>query len=558
MGPARSVLASKYAACVFVSCAALACSAGVIGGEHGEQDGALSEDAPGAEPSAGETQAEGTALNDVFAQAAGEFDVPAQLLKSLAWVETQAQMVVGEEEFPGRPAAFGMMALRGEQLEQGAALAGVSVDDVKNDPQHNVRAAAALLSASADVIGIDRGDLGDWAEVVADHSGILEPTAVSAFVHDEVYAAIKFGVTTEVLTIDPDDDVVPYYGLNSPSSNPGPDYPAAHWRASPNYSSRPSGSKGDPQMVIIHTCEGSYSGCWSWLKNSSSGVSAHYVVNNTGSEISQLVKESKKAWHISATYKCSLNDGVGCNLNGYGSNNFTIGIEHAGYANQASWTNGLIHSSAQLVCDITEDQGIPIDSHHIVGHGQLQPYNRIDPGPNWPWSKYMGLIKDYCGGAPTPPDEPPDTPDDLPSDGTIIVDSNNSANGDNAFCDASGTWTASNNVAGFFNTGYFWRSTGASSDLATFKAYLPSAQKMTIDVWWPAASDRSPNAPFIIFDGDGVQLDVVHVDQQKNGGKWVELGTYNLAAGWNKVALSRWTTAGYVVVADAVRFRPAN
>src|SRR5690606_38565641 len=117
---------------------------------------------------------------------------------------------------------------------------------------------------------------------------------------------------------------------------------------------------------------------WSWLANANSGVSAHYVVSATGSEITQLVNESKKAWHIGASYKCSLNNSTKCNLNGSGSNNFTIGIEHAGYASQSSWSTGLIDASAELVCDITEDHDIPRDKYHVVGHGQLQPYNRVD------------------------------------------------------------------------------------------------------------------------------------------------------------------------------------
>ena len=59
----------------------------------------------------------------------------------------------------------------------------------------------------------------------------------------------------------------------------GGDYPDAIWRASPNYSARPSGTAGKVAMVIIHTCEGGYAGCWGWLRNSASGVSAHYVVS---------------------------------------------------------------------------------------------------------------------------------------------------------------------------------------------------------------------------------------------------------------------------------------
>lgn len=30
---------------------------------------------------------------------------------------------------------------------------------------------------------------------------------------------------------------------------------------------------------------------------------------------------------------------------------------------------------------------------------------------------------------------------------------------------------------------------------------------------------------------------------------------WSFSAGWNRVVLSRWTTAGYVVIADAVRVR---
>ena len=58
-----------------------------------------------------------------------------------------------------------------------------------------------------------------------------------------------------------------------PKSGPAlavaPDYPVSGtiWRPSPNYNARPAGSLGGVQMVIIHTCEGSYTSCWSWLTN---------------------------------------------------------------------------------------------------------------------------------------------------------------------------------------------------------------------------------------------------------------------------------------------------
>ena len=106
----------------------------------------------------------------------------------------------------------------------------------------------------------------------------------------------------------------------------------------------------------------------------------------------------------------SRNDGVACNLDGASSNNFTVGIEHAGYASQSAWSDGLIQASAKLTCNITKNQSIPRDKWHIVGHGQLQPYNRVDPGPNWPWAQYIDLVDSYCTtGSPTaPPDPMPD------------------------------------------------------------------------------------------------------------------------------------------------------
>lgn len=294
-------------------------------------------------------------------------------------------------------------------------------------------------------------------------------------------------------------------------------------------------------MVVIHTCEGTYSGCWGWLTNSSANVSAHYVVKEDGSEISQLVREADRAWHIGASYDCSLNGSVDCWRNGYSSNHFTVGIEHAGYASQSSFPVGQIDASAKLVCDITRDNNIPRDSYHIVAHGRLQPYNRTDPGPNWPWTDYLNRINSYCGSGGTT---------------AITIDSNNNSNDTSkGYIEVSANWSASANVAGYYGTGYWWASTQAVSDGASFWFYLPSNATRTVDAWWTAAWDRSPTAPFIVYDAQGNKLDTVYANQQTNGGKWNTLGTYNFKAGWNRVMLSRWTGTGYVVVADAVRVR---
>src|SRR5690606_17348454 len=258
-----------------------------------------------------------------------EFDVPSIILSSVARVETGWQMVQGSVEFDGQPIATGIMALRGENLQQGAALAGVSLSEASSDSLANIRAGAALMSALADELGVThRDDLGAWAPVLAEYSGIEDQEGRDAYVTNEVLRTAAGSTGLEPAS----DPAQIDHGGATPNQAlaAGPDYPGSVWRPSPNHSARPGGSAGTPSMVIIHTCEGSYSGCWSWLKNANSGVSAHYVVNNTGSEITQLVEESRKAWHIGASYNCSLNNNVDCGKNGSSSNNFTIGIEHAG------------------------------------------------------------------------------------------------------------------------------------------------------------------------------------------------------------------------------------
>ncbi|HEY1087068.1 MAG TPA: N-acetylmuramoyl-L-alanine amidase, partial [Archangium sp.] len=331
-----------------------------------------------------------------------------------------------------------------------------------------------------------------------------------------------------------------------------PDYGAAVWRPSPNFNSR-GGTR--PQLVIIHTCEGAYSGCWGWLSNSRAGASAHYVVNTTGSEISQLVRESDRAWHIAASYECSRNGGQKCGLNGQSGNTLSVGIEHAGFASQSSWPAGQIDASAKLVCNITKDWGIARDRFHIVGHGQLQPWNRTDPGRNWPWTSYLQKINAACGSS-TGGGGGGGTPAPAPSPAAIIVDSNNANNNQaRGYIQVSANWKSSANVAGYYGSGYWYAQTASVSDGAAFFFKLDSAQAKTIDAWWTAASDRSGEATFVAFNSRGERVGDGTVNQRTNGGKWNQVGRFNFTAGWNKIVLSRWQAPGKVVIADAVRIR---
>jgi N-acetyl-anhydromuramyl-L-alanine amidase AmpD len=457
-------------------------------------------------------------------------------------------MVSSEAEFEGGRMSVGLMGLSTESVAEGALLAHVSEDQVRTEPKANIRAAAAVLSARATEAGVERQKLLSWSGVIGDYAGLQDIEARAAFLRGEVYTALELGVGApgEQLSDEARAEVqgaLGEYADVQQGLTRAPDFGSGVWRPSPNFNSR-GGQR--PKFVVIHTCEGAYSGCWGWMTNSASGVSAHYVVNSTGSEISQLVRESDRAWHIAAAYECSRNGNQMCNINGSSSNTHSVGIEHAGFASQASWPAGQIDASARLVCNITKDWGIARDRFHIVGHGQLQPWNRTDPGRNWPWTSYLQKINAVCGTTPTP----------TPTPSEVIIDSNNANNNQaKGYIQVSANWKSSTNVAGYYGSGYWHASTAAVSDGAAFFFKVDTAGARTIDAWWTAASDRSTAATFVAFNAQGDRIGEGTVNQTTNGGKWNQVGRFNFTVGWNKIVLSRWQAPGKVVIADAVRVR---
>ncbi len=484
-------------------------------------------------------------LDDDLEAAARAHEIPVDLVKSIAYVETRWQMVVGEAEHEGRPAGAGLFALWGDNLELGAAAAGVSVDAARLELGANIAAATARIAELAEARGISGDDLISWTPVIGDFAQGADEDSREGYISD-VLDVLALGATetaedgTTIATIDAHPEVGTPHTAQGRAGTA--DYPASIWRPSPNSSSR-NGS--NINLVVIHTCEGNYAGCWGWLKNPAAGASAHYVVKENGAEITQLVREANRAWHVAAAYECSRAGNAQCNKNGVSTNNFSVGIEHAGFASQSSFSNGQIEASAKLTCDITKRQVIPRDRNHIVSHGQLQPWNRTDPGPNWPWNHYIDRVRAHCGdgggGGPS---------------GSIVIDSNNANNNQaQAKITLAGSWQSSAATPGYYGSGYWFANTQATSAPATFWFYMPAAGTRTVDAWWTSGTNRSTSTPFIAFNAAGTEVGRRTVNQQGSGSQWVALGTWNFSAGWNKVSLSRWTTPGQVVVADAVRIR---
>lgn len=113
-------------------------------------------------------------LNKHFAAAGAKFGVPPRLLKAIGYVETRWQMVRGQTEFEGVPPAFGVMALRGQRLEQGADLAQVNPAAVRTEPRANIFAAAALLYHYAGELGPGCKGLKAWEPALKRYSGISQ------------------------------------------------------------------------------------------------------------------------------------------------------------------------------------------------------------------------------------------------------------------------------------------------------------------------------------------------------------------------------------------------
>ena len=165
------------------------------------------------------------------------------------------------------------------------------------------------------------------------------------------------------------------FGITMPT-----DYAGAYQfisASSSNYSNY-SRTGSDIRYVIVHTVQGSYSGCISWFQNSSAQVSAHYVVRSSDGQITQMVWEEDVAWHAG----------------NWDYNLTSVGIEHEGYVDAPStwYTDAMYASSAALVADIVSRTSVTADRSHILAHSEVPGATHTDPGSGWDWDYYMSLI----------------------------------------------------------------------------------------------------------------------------------------------------------------------
>ena len=134
---------------------------------------------------------------------------------------------------------------------------------------------------------------------------------------------------------------------------------------------------------------------------------------------------------------------------------------------------------------------------------------------------------------------------------------------------AAATITVDNATAGQFTASANWGTSAFSSqrfgdnyrfatpdttasDPAWYRMTVPSTGSYLVEVWYPADPGYNNSTPFLVATTSGTQE--VRVNQRTNGGRWVSLGSFTIAAGdHNVVGVSRWTSGTGYVIADAVR-----
>ena len=134
-------------------------------------------------------------------------------------------------------------------------------------------------------------------------------------------------------------------------------------------------------IVLHYTVSGFEGSLRTLTHNTTNPVSSHYLVRDQPAKIYQLVDESQRAWHAGPSYwkgHTHLNaSSIGIEIVNPGLMKTTKGEVFAPYP------PAQINAVIALVKDIATRHKVSPD--RIVGHSDIQPQNKQDPGPMFPW-----------------------------------------------------------------------------------------------------------------------------------------------------------------------------
>lgn len=172
----------------------------------------------------------------------------------------------------------------------------------------------------------------------------------------------------------------------------------AEWLASPNFNLRPPNST--VSLLVIHNISlppGEYGGAHihAFFQNqldtgkhpyfetiAGLEVSAHCLIERNG-RITQFVNFNDRAWHA----------GVSSFLGRTDCNDFSIGIELEG-TDTSPYTSEQYQSLVTLAAELMKNYPqITLDK--IVGHSDIAPERKSDPGPAFDWSGFKLQLQHY-------------------------------------------------------------------------------------------------------------------------------------------------------------------
>ncbi|WP_101925566.1 MULTISPECIES: N-acetylmuramoyl-L-alanine amidase [Luteimonas] len=177
--------------------------------------------------------------------------------------------------------------------------------------------------------------------------------------------------------------------LLSACAHQSPRNPLATWVPSSNHDAR------RPVLVVLHyTEQESVARSLDTLRTANSGgrVSSHYLIGQDGTRY-QLVSDLDRAWHAGAGGWGAISD----------VNSASIGIELDNNG-RVPFPEPLIESLLVLLDDLVTRWRIPAEN--IIGHSDLAPSRKIDPGVHFPWKRLAehGYGRwPQAGTAPAPP-----------------------------------------------------------------------------------------------------------------------------------------------------------
>jgi N-acetylmuramoyl-L-alanine amidase len=152
--------------------------------------------------------------------------------------------------------------------------------------------------------------------------------------------------------------------------------PAIHHRASPNHGPREDPARID-MLVLHYTGMPTAAAAIDRLCDPSAKVSAHYVVEENGT-VWRLVPEARRAYHA----------GISCWERESDLNTVSIGIEIVNPGHEWGYRPfaDAQMASVELLCrDLLARH--PIPAHRVVGHSDIAPDRKPDPGELFDWPR---------------------------------------------------------------------------------------------------------------------------------------------------------------------------